>query len=157
MLPGTYTATLYQGELEAGTGSVTVSAGKTSSLTLTSSLNVPSTIWSIGTVDGTPSGVRFAFICPFNLPHKVTATPIVLERGQDRDNAPVSLDSQIRSIAGIHNCLMYDQVRLENEQLGPHHFHHRLEFCLIFPYGSVQECASVLGLDSQTSEAFIIG
>lgn len=56
MKPGTYTVTLYQGELEAGTGSVTISAGKTSSLTLTSSLSTPSTIWSIGIVDGTPSG-----------------------------------------------------------------------------------------------------
>ncbi|KAF8895440.1 polysaccharide lyase family 4 protein [Infundibulicybe gibba] len=56
MKPGTYTATLFQGELEAGTGSVTVSAGKTSSLTLTTSLSKPSVIWSIGTVDGTPAG-----------------------------------------------------------------------------------------------------
>ncbi|TFK40637.1 Rhamnogalacturonase B, N-terminal-domain-containing protein [Crucibulum laeve] len=56
MKPGTYTVTLYQGELEAGSGSVTVSAGKTSSITLSSSLSRPSTIWSIGTVDGTPSG-----------------------------------------------------------------------------------------------------
>jgi len=56
MKPGTYTATLYQGELETGTGSVTVRAGATSSLTLTSSLSRPSVIWSIGTVDGTPAG-----------------------------------------------------------------------------------------------------
>ncbi|KAG5340202.1 putative rhamnogalacturonate lyase A [Termitomyces sp. T112] len=56
MKPGTYTVTLYQGELEAGTGSVTVSAGSTSSLTLTSTLSRPSTIWSIGTVDGSPVG-----------------------------------------------------------------------------------------------------
>jgi rhamnogalacturonan endolyase len=56
MKPGTYTVTLYQGELEAGTGSVTVSAGKTTSVTLTSSLSRPTTIWNIGTVDGTPIG-----------------------------------------------------------------------------------------------------
>ncbi|KAF8993461.1 polysaccharide lyase family 4 protein [Hymenopellis radicata] len=56
MKPGTYTATLYQGELAAGTGSVTVSEGGTASLALTSSLDTPDTIWSIGTVDGTPSG-----------------------------------------------------------------------------------------------------
>ncbi|KAJ3565024.1 hypothetical protein NP233_g7909 [Leucocoprinus birnbaumii] len=56
MKPGTYTVTLYQGELEAGTGSVTVSAGRTSTINLSSSLNVPNTIWSIGTVDGTPAG-----------------------------------------------------------------------------------------------------
>ncbi|KAJ7600965.1 Rhamnogalacturonase B, N-terminal-domain-containing protein [Mycena floridula] len=56
MKPGTYTVTLYQGELEAGTGSVTVSAGKTSTVNLSSNLSVPSTIWSLGTVDGTPAG-----------------------------------------------------------------------------------------------------
>ncbi|KAF9468615.1 polysaccharide lyase family 4 protein [Collybia nuda] len=56
MKPGTYTATLYQGELEAGTGSVTVRAGATASLSLTSSLNRPSVLWSIGTVDGSPAG-----------------------------------------------------------------------------------------------------
>lgn len=56
MKPGTYTVTLFQGELEAGSGSVTVTAGRTSSITLSSTLNRPSTIWSIGTVDGTPAG-----------------------------------------------------------------------------------------------------
>ncbi|KAG6878494.1 hypothetical protein C0993_005423 [Termitomyces sp. T159_Od127] len=56
MKPGTYTATLYQGELEAGTGTVTVSAGATSSLQLTSTLSRPSSLWSIGTVDGSPVG-----------------------------------------------------------------------------------------------------
>lgn len=56
MKPGTYTATLYQGEVAAGTGSVTVRAGATTSLSLTSSLNRPTTVWSIGTVDGTPTG-----------------------------------------------------------------------------------------------------
>ncbi|TFK73605.1 polysaccharide lyase family 4 protein [Pluteus cervinus] len=54
--PGTYTVTIYQGEIEAGTGSVTVSAGRTSTVSLNSNLSRPSTIWSIGTVDGTPTG-----------------------------------------------------------------------------------------------------
>ncbi|KAJ7175720.1 polysaccharide lyase family 4 protein [Mycena filopes] len=56
MKPGTYTVTLYQGELEAGTGSVSVSAGKTSTVSVSASLSVPSVIWRIGTVDGTPTG-----------------------------------------------------------------------------------------------------
>lgn len=58
MKPGTYTATLYQGELEAGTGEVTVSAGEKASLDLESSLDLPETVWAIGAVDGTPAGVR---------------------------------------------------------------------------------------------------
>lgn len=48
MKPGTYTVTLYQGELEAGTGSAKVLAGETSSLTLISNLDLPSVLWSIG-------------------------------------------------------------------------------------------------------------
>ncbi|KAF9013429.1 polysaccharide lyase family 4 protein [Cyathus striatus] len=56
MKPGTYTVSLYQGELEVGTGSVNVNAGQTSSITLNPSSSRPSTIWSIGTVDGTPAG-----------------------------------------------------------------------------------------------------
>ncbi|KAF8964176.1 putative rhamnogalacturonate lyase A [Flammula alnicola] len=54
--PGTYTVTLFQGEIEAGSGSVTVNAGQTSTITLTSTVSKPSVIWSIGTVDGTPAG-----------------------------------------------------------------------------------------------------
>lgn len=53
---GTYTATLYKKELEVGTGSVTVSAGKTATLTLASTESIKTTIWQIGTPDGTPSG-----------------------------------------------------------------------------------------------------
>lgn len=48
MKPGTYTVTLYQGELEAGAGSVSISAGKTSTISLSSNLSRPSTVWSIG-------------------------------------------------------------------------------------------------------------
>ncbi|KAJ3513572.1 hypothetical protein NLJ89_g2873 [Agrocybe chaxingu] len=56
MKPGTYSITLFEGEIEAGTGTVTVNAGQTSSITLTPTLSRLSTIWSIGTVDGTPGG-----------------------------------------------------------------------------------------------------
>ncbi|KAF6757528.1 Rhamnogalacturonase B, N-terminal-domain-containing protein [Ephemerocybe angulata] len=52
--PGTYDVTLFQGELEAGSGRVTVSAGQTASVSLSVSLSRPNVIWSIGTPDGTP-------------------------------------------------------------------------------------------------------
>ncbi|HEY3760212.1 MAG TPA: rhamnogalacturonan lyase B N-terminal domain-containing protein [Verrucomicrobiae bacterium] len=56
MKPGTYTATLYQGELSIGTGSANVSAGGNTTLNLTgSSPTTTSTIWRIGTWDGTPN------------------------------------------------------------------------------------------------------
>ncbi|KAG8718171.1 hypothetical protein FRC09_013067 [Ceratobasidium sp. 395] len=54
--PGTYTATLYKKELEVGTGSVSVSAGGTATLNLSSNESIKTTIWQIGTPDGTPSG-----------------------------------------------------------------------------------------------------
>ncbi|KAI5896691.1 polysaccharide lyase family 4 protein [Schizophyllum commune H4-8] len=56
IIPGTYNATLFQGELEVGTGSVTVAAGKSADLKLESTLDAPGTVWSIGTLDGTPAG-----------------------------------------------------------------------------------------------------
>ncbi|KAG9099292.1 hypothetical protein FS749_001609 [Ceratobasidium sp. UAMH 11750] len=54
--PGTYTATLYKKELEVGSGSVSVSAGGTATLNLASTESIKTTIWQIGTPDGTPSG-----------------------------------------------------------------------------------------------------
>ncbi|CAE6412102.1 unnamed protein product [Rhizoctonia solani] len=54
--PGTYTATLYKKELEVGTGSVTVTAGGTATLNLASTESIKTTIWQIGSPDGTPSG-----------------------------------------------------------------------------------------------------
>lgn len=58
MKPGTYTVTLFQGELEAGSGSVTVTAGKTSSVTLTTTLSKPTTIWAIG-----KQGHNYDYLC----------------------------------------------------------------------------------------------
>lgn len=49
MKPGTYAVTLFQGEIEAGNGTVLVTAGQTSSITLSSSLDTPAVIWAIGT------------------------------------------------------------------------------------------------------------
>ncbi|KAF8752342.1 Rhamnogalacturonan lyase B, N-terminal [Rhizoctonia solani] len=54
--PGTYTATLYKKELEVGTGSVTVTAGGTTTLNLASTESIKTNIWQIGVPDGTPSG-----------------------------------------------------------------------------------------------------
>ena len=55
MKPGTYTATLYQGELGVATGTASVTAGGNTTLNLTSALAHPTTIWKIGTWDGTPN------------------------------------------------------------------------------------------------------
>jgi rhamnogalacturonan endolyase len=58
MLPGTYTVTVYKGELSVWTGSVTVKAGATQSVGAIAITGDPSTktvIWRIGDWDGTPT------------------------------------------------------------------------------------------------------
>jgi rhamnogalacturonan endolyase len=55
--PGTYTATLYAGELAVGaTRTVTVSAGSTATTTLSGSSPANGSLFQIGTIDGTPRG-----------------------------------------------------------------------------------------------------
>ena len=56
MKTGTYTTTLYKGELGVAGSSVTVSAGATNTLNLTSGETNPSYIFRIGEWDGTPNG-----------------------------------------------------------------------------------------------------
>jgi rhamnogalacturonan endolyase len=56
MKPGTYTATLYKGELAVTNRTVTVSAGNTNSLNLVSAESAPSHLFKIGEWDGTPAG-----------------------------------------------------------------------------------------------------
>jgi rhamnogalacturonan endolyase len=56
MKPGSYTATLYKGELAVATSPVTVAAGSTTPLNLVSAEPAPSAIFRIGEWDGTPAG-----------------------------------------------------------------------------------------------------
>ena len=57
MKPGTYTVTLYKGELPVTNGTTTVSAGVTNTLHLASGESAPSYIFKIGEWDGTPAGL----------------------------------------------------------------------------------------------------
>jgi rhamnogalacturonan endolyase len=55
MKPGTYTQTLFQGELAVATRTVTVTAGSTlTGQNITSTFANPATLWKIGVWDGTP-------------------------------------------------------------------------------------------------------
>ncbi|WP_436524308.1 rhamnogalacturonan lyase B N-terminal domain-containing protein [Actinoplanes sp. HUAS TT8] len=55
--PGTYTATLYAGELAVGTPkTITVTAAATTSLAMTGSVPAAGTLFQLGTFDGTPAG-----------------------------------------------------------------------------------------------------
>jgi rhamnogalacturonan endolyase len=64
MKPGTYTATLFQGELAVGTAQTTVSAGTTNSLNLASTESSLPFIFKLGDWDGTPAGFRNAQLIP---------------------------------------------------------------------------------------------
>ncbi|KAJ6261521.1 rhamnogalacturonate lyase [Drechslerella dactyloides] len=54
MKPGTYTMKLYKGELEVASTSVTVSAGGTTSKSISSTESSPSVVWRVGQFDGQP-------------------------------------------------------------------------------------------------------
>jgi rhamnogalacturonan endolyase len=57
MKPGTYTMTIYKGELSVWTGSVTITAGNPTTkntITVTGDPSTTSTLWRIGNWDGTP-------------------------------------------------------------------------------------------------------
>lgn len=57
MKPGTYTMKLYQTELEVASQSVEVSAGSTTTSDIASTLEAPATsLWTIGSCDGQPTG-----------------------------------------------------------------------------------------------------
>ena len=57
VLPGTYTETLYDGELEVGRRAVTVAAGATTTANIVNSFYLPANpIFRIGTFDGSPIG-----------------------------------------------------------------------------------------------------
>jgi rhamnogalacturonan endolyase len=58
MKPGTYTQTLYQGELAVATGNVTVTAGATTGQNIASGWSTPSAIFRIGDWDGAPTGFK---------------------------------------------------------------------------------------------------
>jgi rhamnogalacturonan endolyase len=57
VLPGTYSQTLYDGELEVGSRTVTVVAGATTTASIANSFHLPSSpIFRVGTFDGSPVG-----------------------------------------------------------------------------------------------------
>ncbi|CAG8410708.1 unnamed protein product [Penicillium salamii] len=60
MKPGTYTMVYYQGEYPVATSSVTVTAGSTTSKSISGSVKTGTTIFRIGDWDKTPTGFRNA-------------------------------------------------------------------------------------------------
>ncbi|MGR6973488.1 rhamnogalacturonan lyase B N-terminal domain-containing protein [Streptomyces cynarae] len=106
VLPGTYTLTVYKGELAVYTGSVTVSAGATTTL---NTITVPSSndpgnasaIWRIGTWDGTPSGFKNADLMTYAHPSDVRAASwtgnVVIGSGSETSAFPCYLWKDVNS------------------------------------------------------------
>ncbi|MEV0484963.1 rhamnogalacturonan lyase B N-terminal domain-containing protein [Streptomyces sp. NPDC050508] len=77
MLPGTYTLTVFKGELAVHTGSVTVTAGGTTSLhtlTVTGDPSTASTVWRLGNWDGTPGEFKNAELMTYAHPSDARAS-----------------------------------------------------------------------------------
>ncbi|WP_406442018.1 polysaccharide lyase family protein [Streptomyces sp. NBC_00631] len=106
VLPGTYTLTVFKGELAVYTGSVSVSAGATTTL---NSIAVPSSndpgnataIWRINNWDGTPSGFKNADLMTYMHPSDVRAASwtgnVVIGSGTETSAFPCYLWKDVNS------------------------------------------------------------
>ncbi|MEV6543042.1 rhamnogalacturonan lyase B N-terminal domain-containing protein [Streptomyces sp. NPDC051665] len=77
ILPGTYTLTVFKGELAVHTGSVTVTAGGTTSLhtlSITDDPSTASTVWRLGNWDGTPGEFKNAALMTYAHPSDARAS-----------------------------------------------------------------------------------
>ncbi|MGA5068369.1 rhamnogalacturonan lyase B N-terminal domain-containing protein [Streptomyces exfoliatus] len=98
MLPGTYTLTVYKGELAVHTGTVSVTAGAATALHTITLTNDPSTapaLWRIGDWNGTPAGFKNAALMTYAHPSDVRAAPwtgnVVLDGGDVAASFPCYL------------------------------------------------------------------
>ncbi|MCX4437356.1 rhamnogalacturonan lyase B N-terminal domain-containing protein [Streptomyces mirabilis] len=106
VLPGSYTLTVFKGELAVYTSSVTVTAGGTTTL---NSIAIPSSndpsnasaIWRIGTWDGTPSGFKNADLMTYAHPSDVRAASwtgnVVVGSGTETSEFPCYLWKDVNS------------------------------------------------------------
>jgi rhamnogalacturonan endolyase len=106
VLPGTYTLTVFKGELAVYTTSVTVTAGATTTL---NTITVPSSndpdnasaIWRIGAWDGTPSGFKNADLMTYAHPSDVRAASwtgnVVVGSGTETSAFPCYLWKDVNS------------------------------------------------------------
>ncbi|MET8026951.1 rhamnogalacturonan lyase B N-terminal domain-containing protein [Streptomyces avermitilis] len=106
VLPGTYTLTVFKGELSVHSTSVTVTAGATTTLnTITiPSSNDPgnaSAIWRIGTWDGTPSGFKNAAPMTYAHPSDPRAAAwtgnVVIGSGSETSSFPAYIWKDVNS------------------------------------------------------------
>ncbi|WP_405990058.1 rhamnogalacturonan lyase B N-terminal domain-containing protein [Streptomyces sp. NBC_00986] len=106
VLPGTYTLTVFKGELAVYTGSVAVTTGGTTTL---NSIAIPSSndpsnasaIWRIGNWDGSPSGFKNADLMTYAHPSDVRAASwtgnVVVGSGTETSAFPCYLWKDVNS------------------------------------------------------------
>ncbi|MCX5561637.1 rhamnogalacturonan lyase B N-terminal domain-containing protein [Streptomyces sp. NBC_00038] len=106
VLPGTYTLTVFKGELAVYTSSVTVTAGATTTLNTIAipSSNDPanaSAIWRIGAWDGTPSGFKNAALMTYAHPSDPRAAAwtgnVVIGSGSETASFPAYIWQGVNS------------------------------------------------------------
>ncbi|SBT88919.1 rhamnogalacturonan endolyase [Streptomyces sp. DI166] len=106
VLPGTYTLTVYKDELAVHTGTVTVTAGTTTTLNTIAvpASNDPSNataIWRIGDWTGTPRGFKNAELMTYAHPSDVRAAPwtgnVVIGSGTETSAFPCYLWKDVNS------------------------------------------------------------
>ncbi|MFD5517891.1 rhamnogalacturonan lyase B N-terminal domain-containing protein [Streptomyces sp. NPDC127066] len=106
VLPGTYTLTVFKGELAVHTTSVTVTAGATTTLNTiaVASSNDPANataIWRIGTWDGTPAGFKNAELMTYAHPSDVRAAAwtgnVVIGSGSETASFPAYIWKDVNS------------------------------------------------------------
>ncbi|KUO12713.1 rhamnogalacturonan lyase B N-terminal domain-containing protein [Streptomyces sp. DSM 15324] len=110
-LPGTYTLTVYKGELAVYSTQVTVSAGGTTTLNTIAipSSNDPgnaSALWRIGDWNGTPGGFKNADLMTYAHPSDVRAAPwtgnVVIGSGTETSAFPCYLWKDVNSGIVVH-------------------------------------------------------
>ncbi|MDT9698926.1 rhamnogalacturonan lyase B N-terminal domain-containing protein [Streptomyces sp. P17] len=111
VLPGTYTLTVFKDELAVYTGSVTVTAGATTTLNTIAipSSNDPSNaaaIWRIGDWNGTPRGFKNADLMTYAHPSDVRAAAwtgnVVIGSGTETSAFPCYLWKDVNSGIVVH-------------------------------------------------------
>ncbi|MGH1555282.1 polysaccharide lyase family protein [Streptomyces sp. L7] len=95
MLPGTYTLTVFKGELAVHTGSVVVTAGGTTSLHTLPITGDPSTaaaVWRLGNWDGTPGEFKNAELMTYAHPSDARAAKwtgnVTIGSGSEAESFP---------------------------------------------------------------------
>ena len=95
MLPGTYTLTVFKGELAVHTGSVAVTAGGTTSLhtlTITGDPSTAAAVWRLGNWDGTPGEFKNAELMTYAHPSDARAAKwtgnVTIGSGSEAESFP---------------------------------------------------------------------